>query len=237
MPHLVAAGDIGDCIAALPILRQLGGGKLTLVPTPHPNAKQWQTGALLLMPLIRQQPYVDSVEWSYHEPAADFNIAHFRLQGCYSGARTLAESQARAAGIEEGLDLSPWLTCAENNVYGNPVVVARSKRYQNPRFPWHLVLKKYHGAVFMGLPQELSDLQRTHMVPGTRLRYHKMRDFLDAAQIIEGSKMLVANQSCFGWIAMGLGKKLIQESHPVIGDSKCPRPDNIYWTEGPLELP
>src|SRR5215470_7607255 len=136
MPHLVAGGDIGDAIATLPILRQLGGGKITLVPTPHPGAKDWRPGAMMLMPLFKAQSYVESVEWSFSEPAsADYNVAHFRSMGCYSPFITLAESQARAIGIEE-LDLSPWLECHPSAHSRDLVVFARSKRYRNMRFPW-----------------------------------------------------------------------------------------------------
>src|SRR5882757_3364906 len=110
--HLVIGGDIGDAIASLPILRQLGGGKLTMIPTPHPGAKEWKTGAMMLIPLFEAQPYVEEVEWSNIEPAADYSTARFRSQGFYSPFQTLAESQAASVGIKE-LDLSPWL-------YANP---------------------------------------------------------------------------------------------------------------------
>jgi hypothetical protein len=233
MPSLVVGGDIGDAIASLPILRQLGGGKLTLIPTPHPGAKDWRVGAELLMPLIAVQPYVEEVEWQDHEPVSDYNTAHFRLQGHYSPFVTLAESQARACGIEE-LDLSPWLYAHESAHSLHQVVFARSLRYRNPKFPWAQAVRKYGSAsIFVGLQNEYQDFIRF----GIRMEHYRIRNFLDAAELISGCRMLVANQSCFGWIAMGLGKPLIQEGHEKIHDSRCPREGNIYCHDGKLTFP
>jgi hypothetical protein len=233
MPSLVVGGDIGDCISSLPLLRQLGGGKMTLVPTPHPGAKVWRPGAELLMPLIRAQPYVEEVEWNDHEPDADYNTAHFRLMGCYSPHQTLTESQAKSIGLEN-VDLSPWLTAHESAHSTHLVVFARTLRYRNPKFPWLQAVRKYGGAsLFIGLLNEYQDFTRF----GIRMEHYKMRNFLDAAEVINGCRMVVANQSCFGWIAMGLGKPLIQESHITSHDSRCPRDNCIYHHDGPLHLP
>ncbi len=206
---------------------------MTLIPTPHPKARDWKAGAHLLMPLIAVQPYVEEVVWSDTEPSSDYNVAHFRLQGCYSPYQTLSESQANAIGMED-LDLDPWLTAQESAHSLHQVIFARSLRYRNPKFPWPQAVKKYGGAsIFIGLPNEYQDFTRF----GVRMEYYKMRNFLDAAELINGSRMLVANQSCFGWIAMGLGKPLIQESHITSHDSRCPRENCIYHHDGPLNLP
>ena len=234
MPHLVISGDVGDAVAALPILRQLGGGKLTLCPFPSPIVKVWKHSALLLLPLFAVQPYVEEVEWSDTEPeGADYNLIRWRAMGCYSGYRTLSESQALAVGIED-LDLSPWLYTQESSHSRDLVVFSRSLRYRNPKFPWPQAVRKYGASsLFIGLANEYQDFTRF----GVRMEHYRMRNFLDAAEIINGSRMLIANQSCFGWIAMGLGKPLIQESHAVIHDSRCPRENCIYHHDGPLNLP
>ncbi len=232
MPHLVIGGDIGDAIAALPILRQLGGGKLTMAPTPHPRGRPWKAGALMLLPLFAAQPYVEEVEWQDVAPDADYNVGYFRTMGLYNPDRTLTESQAAAIGMED-VDLSPWLTARPSAISAGRVVFSRSPRYQNPKFPWKPLVQKHgEGALFLGLPSEYTHFKRF----GGLVTHYPVADFMEAAEIIQGADGLVANQSCFGWIAMGLGRPLIQESHPTIRDSRLPRDNCVYCHDGKLRL-
>jgi hypothetical protein len=230
MPHLVVGGDIGDCIAALPILRQLGGGKLTMVPTPHPQGRPWEAGARLLIPLIKAQPYIEDVEWSPHHPESDYNVSYFRTMGCYKRDQSLTLSQAAAIGLTE-VDHSPWLTARPSAHSAGRSVFARSMRYQNPRFPWRQVMDKWgEGGLFLGLANEHAAFKRW------RLEHYPMRDFMDAAELIAGADRLVANQSCFGWIAMGMGTPLIQETHMTAHDSRLERDNCVYCHDGKLPL-
>lgn len=218
-------GDLGDIVAALPTIRQLGGGELVISDSKLPTGKS-PRGSMreryeLIKSLLEQQPYISKVEWQ-DKPS---DITHD-----FSGFRTtprvvnLAYWQAVYLGVYD-LDISPWIF-----VESTPhlrVIVSRSLRYHNPDFPWSVITHKYKDKLlFVGLPEEHKAFEE---YTKSQIDYAPTDNLLDVAKLIAGATIGFYNQSCPFWIAAGLGKKLVQESWRQQPDSVLVRP-NAYYT-------
>lgn len=228
-------GDGGDCIAALAVIRQLGGG--TLVLTQGPNQRPFEAIGRMLIPLAKAQPYIDDCVWDHAPKHCGYELINWR-KPCYKPNRTLAESQAEYLGVE-GLDLSPWIKVESDPRSLGKIIIARTKRYNNPSFPWRIILNKYRTQVlFVGLDEERYQLER---MVGWSIPHIRVQNFLEMAKIIAGSRCLIANQSSPGWLAMAMGHPIIQETENTrkIHDSRVFRENAIFWVGGtfPTELP
>ncbi len=203
------AGDLGDIIAALPIIRAMGGGKIVI--TPRPNlpmmGRESMEGARYeaIKPLLEAQPYITSVEWGEAPPGCvDFRA--FR-QGI-PGGENLIVTQARHVGCED-FSFGKWLHVPDP--IPGPAVFARSPRYWNPRMNWSVMYAKHQDAVFVGSEEEHAAFQKETKIT---LPHRKTRDLLELARVIAGSERLFCNQSCPVWIGFGLEHPLVLEVCP-----------------------
>lgn len=227
MIRLQHQGDIGDIIAALPILRSLGGGSIVISESPHNDRarapRETMRGARYeaIKPLLEAQPYVESVEWQDEPTGITHDLSNFRTVPPLRG-ENLAERQARFLGVQISLD--PWLSVPAVEPHGK-TVLARSLRYHNFFFPWGELIQKNAPVVFVGLPEEHRALQNeTHW----NMPYEPTANLLELAQLIAGARLTIANQSAPFWIAAGLGVPLIQESWPTDLNSIVPRDNAVY---------
>jgi len=224
------SGDLGDIIACLPSMRQLGGGHLVLglndrVRTREPMTEKRYAN---IAPLLRQQPYLVSVSYGNQQDGYDVDFSKFRDWPIRKG-ESLVDWQARYAGIKD-VDQSPWLTVEESlkfQAFRNRPIFARSSRYQNPIFPWFQMLKKMPDAVFIGTREEHAAFSRRY-----RIAHAQTENLLEVAQIIQGGRTFVGNQSCPCWIAMGLGKPVIQETFAKEANSIVRRPNSQFVING-----
>lgn len=129
----------------------------------------------------------------------------------------LATWQGSYFGVKE-VDLSPWLhvpdgdTELRNEVRGK-AIFARTERYHNPKFDWIGIVKAHAPALFVGLEDEWNSFQTAFCGSiGADVRHRPVANFLEVAQMIDGSKSVVGNQSAPMWIAMAMGHRLIQET-------------------------
>lgn len=214
-------GDMGDIIAALPVIEYLGGGHLAIANDPTQFLRAIEGPRFeFLRPLLEAQPYIRSVTCRPRDPS-DVDMSQFRKD--YLIHRNLAESQAAHLGVED-LDLKfPWLhlphgwTPAVASHDSQRVVIARSARYHNPRFSWKHILRIYGPrCLFVGLPEEHHALESA---TGIRIERAEPSDALELARIISAAWLFVGNQSLPFWIAAGLGVQLIQETCPERPDS------------------
>lgn len=205
----VHGGDVGDLIYALPTMKALGGGILALVPhkvrEPFTEAK-----AHRLIPLLKQQAYLPEVEFMSQSPQAPYNFNSFRSS--YKRGKTLAAMQSEMFGLNGETVIKPWLTVDRPIKAGDySVILHRSSRYQNPKFPWKRVLEKYRGkALFVGLDREWSAFCKEF----GSVEYHRTADFLELARLIAGAKLFIGNQSAPYSIAEGIKQTSILESCP-----------------------
>jgi len=213
------AGDIGDVLYGMYVLRRLGGGELILGTDSGLGEAQPRVGITmpiynLLVTLLRQQPYCRSTTWLNHVPfvAEQRNLSRFRLfwieQWDFKKQHKdihLIEMMCRAASFDF-VDDGPWLEAATRRAY--PVIVSRSPRQHNHTFPWTQVLALYKSRVaFVGLPDEYETFCREF----GRIPYVQTTTVLALAEVIQGCDLFVGNSSMPLALAVGLGKLCVQE--------------------------
>jgi hypothetical protein len=226
-------GDLGDVIAALPIIRELGGGKLVISDAQFPRGfgpRETLRGKRFeaLQPIVKAAPYVESIEW--HDNPQSFithDIASFRGDPRKHIRESLLQWQANYFQIQFPEAPEPWLRI-ENPKKHNKIVVSRTLRYNTTFFPWRLIVDKHvSDLVFIGLPDEYNAFAAQSKLD---IEYWPTKDLYEAAEIIAGSRLFIGGQSVLFWVAAGLGHNLIQETYnqPYTKDSIIPRPNAIY---------
>lgn len=210
------AGKFGDLIYALPIIRYFGGGVILLeCEAPYIDEplkwERWQS----VVPLLSSQPYVHGVE-RWNGQNVDVNLNNFRavmfpeLRKNLQRARNVSLHQwcSMTFEVPESEWQTPWLKVPENDAvpYASPVVINRSPRYHNPRFPWDKVFEKYSGEW-----KQIGHLSEIFANSGT---FRKTADLLEAAQVINDAQLFIGNQSCCYAIAEGLKKPCVVEIYP-----------------------
>lgn len=223
------AGDLGDVIAALPAIRQLGGGRIIIGPG---YCRESMKGARFeaIKPLLMAQPYVTGVEWREERPSRAFDLSVFRQN--YRRGESLAHLQARHLGVDN-LDVAPWLTAPRNAAYRNRVVFARSPRYHNGFYPWFALIKNYPDALFVGSADEHDSFQREF---NRRLERVPTADLLELASLLASARLFCGNQSCPWWIAAGLGIPVFQETWDHDRNSMIVRKNAFYMTGTVFDL-
>jgi len=228
-------GDIGDCIAALPVIRQMGGGRLLIRNHPETQTTKFYRPIQgekyeAMRPLLAAQDYISGVEYD-EKSQVDCDFTYFR--GSYEPHKSLALAHARHAKLTK-LSLSPWLKAKPDPAMAGRVTVSRSPRYHNDLFPWKAIAKRYGESLFfIGHDEEKSAFQE---VIGRHIEGRAMRDFLEMAEIISGSRLFIGNQSAPCWVAMGLGHPIVQETSTWNPDSIIERKNALFVPDGKLDL-
>lgn len=231
MNRFLHRGDFGDAIAALPTMKALGGGDVLFVPHgARGQGRESIQGARFetIKPLLEAQPYIGKVEWSDTPQPCSHDFSDFRRDE--RPGESLLDWQARYFGITVPAD--PWLTALRSPTGIGRTVIARSLRYRNPGFPWHVVMAKHKSCLFVGSEDEHKDFCRTIR----QVEFAPTKNLLELAEIIGGAHLFVGNQSCPFWIAAGLGVGLIQETFPQSPNSQVRRPNARYLMRGPFSL-
>lgn len=223
-------GDLGDIVAALPSIRALGGGNIVICPQGTGQGRESLKGARFesIKPLLEAQPYIGRVEWQDTPQECTHDFSGFRVNQQYG--ENLLDWQGRFMGVTPSHD--PWLTCIRSGKSLGRTVIARSQRYHNPGFPWHVVLHKHRNCLFVGLESEHFEFCRTV----GRVEFMPTNNLLELAEVIAGANLFVGNQSCPYWVAAGLGVPIIQESWPHSPNSQVHRPNAKYLIRGPFSL-
>src|SRR5262249_52973472 len=216
--------------AALPVIRQLGGGEL-IIGNHNPMHWGWRPmeGARFdaIKPLLAAQPYISAVRFERQPTKPDYDMSGFRR--VYSPQSSLADAQDRWLNGND-LDLAPWLDVEPSEQSKGRIVVARSSRYHNPTFPWRQLVSRYSKRMlFVGLREEFAEFLRDFGRTGA-VTYVPTETLLVMAALIKGSDLFIGNQSCPCWIAMGLGHRMIQETHEYIHDSIVDRDNARFFS-------
>jgi hypothetical protein len=227
-------GDLGDIIAALPIIRQLGGGDLVISNHANPAWRPMEGARYKsLLPLLLTCPYLSSVSFDRDgRDRATHDLGDFRRE-FYKPTQTLTRSQADSIGVAD-VDVSPWLGAGivASEESAGRIVVNRTERYGNDMFPFYPLAKKHaRRMLFVGLPEEHAIFEKRLEV---RVEYRPTSNFLEVAELIAGSALFIGNQSSACWIAMALGHALVQETNATIQDSIVPRPNAQFCTGGAI---
>lgn len=242
------AGDLGDIIAGLPVIRFWGGGVLMIEAATYTRQRLTPDKWCGLDLLLKQQPYiVDVVEWQGQRCTMTMNDfrAHMgralRSRDPNNPARTksLVDWQLETHGVPYSERDKPWIAVEPKKAA--PVVINRTGAarashhyYHNPAFPWHKVWQKYKDkAVFVGLPEE-HDL---FCAVNGFIPHFKTANLLEAAQVIAGAELFVGNQSACFWLAEAMKKNLVLEVWPQGSNCNVFRPGAIQGVDQHVQLP
>lgn len=235
------SGSLGDVIYGLYGMKKAGGGKLILGPkhrkttvASHPITEEFYD---LLAPLLSAQKFITSHEFSERHPGTDnaFDLNTYRT--CWedpkvrerTGINLLAHMYFFILNrMEEFRHDEPWLT-SPRKIQTGLFTVHRSPRYHNELFPWKTIYEHFKGRLlFVGLPSEHKEFTRTV----GKVSYWNPQDFGELASVIAGSEGFIGNQSFPCSLAIGLGKRVIQEVTPVSPDCLFRRKNFIGYESG-----
>lgn len=222
-------GDLGDCLAIVPIARSLGG--MELYAQNHALCKPILQPARFnaLKPLMEHSPYIHKFEpWQGQE--ITHNMATFREGGIEWG-KSLC--RLHADWVKVPISEEPWFEVEPDSEFTGCIVVNRSTRHRSHLMNWKPILEHYQrDIVFLGLREEYQQLVNE---TGVRMRFHPTGDLLQCARIIEASRAFLGNQSCLLNIAIAIGKKYLVETSLSSMDCAYKRPGSYYCLDGGVE--
>jgi hypothetical protein len=240
------SGDYGDVIYALPVIKAYGGGVLFLSPDnrhPWPSRARgsidpsWVSN---IVPLLQKQPYIWQCLHTGAMPfSVDYDLNAFRDYyskigpDMFGNIISLHLRRFRVSYDEQ----KPWLTVDEPKVItGRPIIVNRTPRYQDDKFPWFELIERYRDKMaFIGSNEEYEYFKG--FSPHKLVPHIPTPNLLDLARVIAGGKVFIGNQSCPMAIAFGLGKNIIQEVWQSNPNCRLRRSNAIYWKSGGLAIP
>jgi hypothetical protein len=219
------AGDLGDIIYSLPVVKSFGGGQFLIEAANYTRQTLTPDRWCGIDELLRCQPYIAHVrEWRHREPVThnlnNFRAALFKSMRLNQNKdKALVDWILDAHGVPREAKDEAWLTAPPVKVARviiNRTGPGRSSHhvYHNLFFPWKRVMDKYgESAVFIGTEAEHEAFcaafgNIAHCVTGT---------IYDAARVIAGCDLFVGNQSVCNAIAEGMKKQIVLE----------------VWREGP----
>ena len=224
--NFLHTGHIGDIIAFLPTMKAMGGGNLIIRNHNDHWAPMKGFRFDSVKPLLESQSYIGSVEYQDHPKNIDYDASQFRH--LHNNRDCLLDIQAKHAGVEPCYD--KWLDVEPDSKMKGRVIIARSPRYNNDRFPHRFLARKLGGrAVFVGTPHEHTEYEATI---GRTIHHHKTGNLLDLAKAIAGCHLFIGNQSSPCWLAMGLHARLIQEVCDYTPDAQVPYDGARYVQSG-----
>ncbi len=216
--HFKHSGNSGDVIYALPTMYAISEGKpVHLMLNPNVDAGYGKNvyhplGTVMLnakvidmlKPLMEYQSRIQSCE-TFTDQKIDVDLDLIRAYPLLNGLGNITRWYFYLFAVNADLS-QPWLEAPENNDYKDSIVIARSHRYRNPGIDFSF-LKKYPNLVFIGLPEEYTDVKK--MLP--QIRHASISNFLEMAAIIKSCKLFVGNQSFPFSIAEALKVKRVLE--------------------------
>lgn len=223
-------GGIGDIIAAMSLIRDLGGGDLVLYPSKAHHTVMTEQLAESIHGIVKQS-YIHSVNYCTSLPENSWNMGHWRSH--YSGGLNLTDIYYSWVGKDHPDRYRPWLTIDPKPEA--EVVFTRSSRYHG-NFPWSRAVRKYRDhCLFLGLPEEHKEFVRQF----GEVPYRQTNTLTEASHIVAGAKLVISNQTAVYWIAEGLKKPVCLEVCANEGTRNChwQRIAFYYGTDQYCELP
>jgi len=205
------AGKIGDLIYALPAIREVVSCKkkaeyADIILLKNRLGHQ-SFPAELVVPLLEIQPFIASISivdmqgTSKTGPDTDYDFIPF-AQHRLVFSQHLIQTMGETIGLLD-VQYTPWLICEPNPVA--EVVVTRRSQQQGGG-DWTSVYKEVqlNKAIFLGTEEEHLEFERLF----GKIWHRKTKDFLEAAQIIQGCNQYIGDPTALYAIAVGLGKKV-----------------------------
>jgi len=228
MNTFLHTGHIGDIIAFLPTIRALGGGKLII--KDHDQSWHPMKGFRYesVKPLLEAQSYITGVEYNDNPTGINFDNTHWRLcKGAYGGYReNMLLSDIQAEYWNAHISYDPWINVNASRETKDRIIITRTERYRNYNFPLRKILKHIgNRALYIGTIEEWNAFQNEIEIS---VEHYKTENLLQVAGAIKGSDMLVCEQSCPWWIAVGMGHKALRSTSWYGADGILKR-DNLHY--------
>ena len=255
-------GTFGDTIYSLCVFKMLGGGdcyiKLNGIneqsrrlfghdPVSCHKDRYTQADADFIMPLLKAQDYLDTVDIYTGQPCNISFQDHWRMHLISGWKGNQTECYALTQGMDihdpenhKKLILEPWLTPLNPiRIPGRPVVVNRTDRFlfgcKGDQYKEWVNFGLGDYGIFVGTRQEHDAFENEFKV---KILYQQVSDMLELARIIQGCEQFMGNQSMALSIAIGLGKTFYCEirkdfeairSPHGLGDVWFPRVNGHYF--------
>jgi len=226
------SGSTGDVFSSLAVVRALGGGDYYLRLHNMDNVAAligWGAGRHsgrmttadydFLAPIMEIQSCLDKfapykgepIDWEFECAVYHHNIPAW--------PRNFANQYAVALGLDydkhfRTLQIDPYVDVDKPTVIpGRPICIARNQYYHEgveniaevPEWRNWLDRNLADQCFFVGLPEDHAWFEDTMK---TKVHYEPTSDGLSLARLIAGCKMMIANQSMPGTLALGIGTTL-----------------------------
>ena len=153
--------------------------------------------------LLSQDKFVECS--IYKDEAINVDLDQFRRLPFNLDKGQISRWYFYVFGISADL-CKPWIKVDANQDMIDYIFIARSYRYRTPGIDYSF-LKRYSKIAFVGVEEEFKEMKRC--IP--HLEYRRVKDFLELAKVIAGSKFFIGNQSFPFSLAEGLKCKRILE--------------------------
>ena len=241
------SGDLGDIIYSLPTIKALGGGLLVL--SADYNKMDVRSKLTLdtinnLREILNLQDYIVDTRSAHKMPAdIDYDLNDMRQPFIDWGAGKFNEKEVDILrnknlthhyfdlyNLDHHNECDQWLHSNISKIYNNyPIVINRTKRYNNEKFPWQEIVDKYFNKIiFVGLPDEYKEFSSNF----GKIKYIESKNILELFYIISGSKVFIGNQSFPYSLAEGLKKNCIQETDTWVGNCQYFRHNSFISKNG-----
>lgn len=246
--NISTSGDLGDIVALMGIVAKMPKGPHTIVLKDDGATKGIEARAHLILPLINSQPYCtgkvfsgEKIHWQSEGFRGVRDKNRVLVSPCYYKAtQSLLASHSdhgRGVGVLKGSydGRDRWLDVEVDDRSKGRVVVVRSARYHNWRFPWNKVVEHYGDKiVFVGLDDEYQDFCQKF----GKVDRIKINDMLEGARLIAGCDLYIGNQTALTQVAEGLKHPRVIEVNERVPDVLYPGTTNAIWCcDGSLDIP
>jgi len=219
----------GDVYIKLNAMNEVAWNAFGVTNAGIHSGRYTQKDLNFLFPLLDHQSYVHKLD-IWRNETVDYDLGtHYKFTTRPNGPQTRTEAwqgnQTECYGMICGLDIKkyrkeliidPWLDSMEPiRIPGRPVVINRTGRYLRGSDPMPEMWVKWVNegldqvAVFLGTQEECDTFNQQFKC---KVPYKPVTDMLEMARIIQGSEMVIANQSPIMAIAIGLGKTFWSET-------------------------
>lgn len=195
------SGNAGDIIYAIPAMIALSKGKPIHLylninqkghygKYPHPLGGMMLTEKMMEMmkPLLLNQSNIALIE-VYTGQAVDYDLDIFRKFPIWLSRGNISRWYFLVFPATYPIHL-PWLKVDGDNSVKDYIVIARSQRYRAPGIDYSF-LSRYKKILFVGVQAEYEDMKQ--MIP--HIEHRPVDNFLQLAQLIQGCKLFIGNQS------------------------------------------
>lgn len=223
------SGTFGDLIYSLPIVKYFGGGEFYLhldqinwigqyyynsKPNPVHQGRMNYKDFEFMKRFMQQLDYIDKFEiLDQKTTEITHNLDRFRKLfvghpgnyiDVYATSFNLTDEE-----VKKKLRTSPWLTTKNIKTFpGKDIIINRTTRWLPTKLSSKWLEWKNQGldqsSIFIGLPEEYQNFKDTI---GWNIPFYQCTDMLDMAEVINGSKLFIGNQSAALSLAVGLGKE------------------------------